>query len=103
MLMLYLVGEQTAMQLGIREEDFSPKQRAVAKRWLMLVTSIARIREWGLDRIPGFRALSDYIFQHVTGARWEHVASEGGRIPFTRPLGHWSGQEASPQQDYAEA
>jgi hypothetical protein len=103
MLMLYLVGKETALQLGIREEDFTPKQRRVARRWLFLVTTIARVREWGLDRVPGFRRLSDFAFQSVTGLRWERLASEGGKIPFTRPIGHWSGQEPSPSQEYADA
>jgi len=97
-LMLYLVGAETAGMLGIHASDFSAAQVSRAKRWLFVVMTIARIREWGLDRIPGFRMVSNFAFDQFTGMRWSGIIQSKGWVPFTRDIGdHWSGDERGAQ------
>lgn len=94
-LMLHLVGAETAGMLGVKRSDYDEAQWSRAKRWLFVVMSIARIREWGLDRIPGFRMLSNAAFDFITGMRWDGIIQQRGWIPFTRDIGaHWSGDKA---------
>jgi ER-bound oxygenase mpaB/B'/Rubber oxygenase, catalytic domain len=103
-LMLHLVGEKTAGMLGIKRSDYDSSQWARARRWLFVVGSIARIREWGLDRIPGFRAFSNFAFEQISGMRWERIIKEKNWTPFARDVGdHWSADEAPTQGGSAEA
>ena len=94
-LMLHLVGEETAGMLGVKRSDFTQDQWDRARRWLWVIMTTARIREWGLDRIPGFRVVSNFAFDMFTGMRWNGIIQSRGWIPFTRDIqDHWSGDRA---------